>query len=67
MNIAHLLQVTGEDSYYRVANERPPPINLLYEPPDVCSIPTAGPGDGGATQFAYSTIVVVLMAMLLFL
>jgi len=31
---------------------------------DVCSTPTAGPGDGGATQFAYSTIVVVVMAML---
>jgi len=64
-----LFQTTGDfdNTGYRVANERPPPINLPYEPPDVCSTPTSGPGDGGAAQFAYSTIVVVVMAMLSFL
>ena len=60
VNIPYLFQTTGEDSGYRAFNERPPPINLPYEPPDVCST-------GGAAQFAYSTIVVVLMAMLSFL
>jgi len=60
VTIAHLFQTTGENSGYKIANERPPPINLPYQPPDICST-------GGAAQFTYSTIVVVVMAMLSFL
>ena len=74
-----LLQTTGQSDDYFVANERPPPINIPYVAPDVCSSPTTsatpsptpttspGDGDGGAVQFACCTIVVVMIAMLSFL